>query len=104
MSYLKEFYGKTILNNMDSDEITKDNEIELEYYQIKSVTEDKPYGIQIIKRNMKNDILNTEEKIINNICNKENENIKVLEILLNNKVTPISVDDILDDLLKENVI
>ena len=45
MNYLKELYGKTVLNNMDSDEITKDNEIELEYYPIKSVTEDKPYGI-----------------------------------------------------------
>ena len=90
MSYLKTLYGKTILNDMDSDELTKDNEIELEYYQI--------------KRNMKNDILSTEEKIVNNICNKENENIRVLELLLNNKVTPISVDDILEDLLKERVI
>lgn len=53
---------------------------------------------------MKNDILSTEEKIVNNICNKENENIRVLELLLNNKVTPISVDDILEDLLKERVI
>ena len=34
----------------------------------------------------------------------ENENIRVLELLLNNKVTPISVDDILEDLLKERVI
>ncbi len=104
MNYLKELYGKIVLNNMDSDEITKDNEIELEYYQIKSVTKDKPYGIQIVKRNMKNDILNTEEKIVNNICNKENENIKVLELLMNNKVTPIAVDDIIEDLFNKEVL
>ena len=104
MSYLKTLYGKTILNDMDSDELTKDNEIELEYYQIKNKAKNKPYGVEIVKRNMKNDILSTEEKIVNNICNKENENIRVLELLLNNKVTPISVDDILEDLLKERVI
>ena len=103
MNYLKELYGKTVLNNMDSDEITKDNEIELEYYQIKSVTEDKPYGIEIVKRNMKNNILNTEEKIVNNIFNEENDNIKVLELLMNNKVTPIAVDDIIEDLFNKEV-
>ena len=95
MSYLKTLYGKTILNDMDSDELTKDNEIELEYYQIRNTAKNKPYGVEIVKRNM---------KIVNNICNKENENIRVLELLLNNKVTPISVDDILEDLLKERVI
>lgn len=104
MCYLKKLYGKTILNNMDSDELTKDNEIELEYYQIKNVIENKPYGIQIIKRNMKNNILNTEEKIVKNICDEEIKNIKVLEILIKNKVTPISVDDIIEDLLKDKVI
>ena len=43
MSYLKTLYGKTILNDMDSDELTKDNEIELEYYQIKNTAKNKNF-------------------------------------------------------------
>ena len=104
MNYLKKFYGKTVLENIDFDESTKDSEIELEYYQIKNVREDKPYGIEIIKRNMKNNILNTEDKIVNNICNKEIDNIKILELLISNKVTPIAVDDIIEDLITEKII
>ena len=42
--------------------------------------------------------------MINNICNKEQETIKLLELLMINKVTPISVDDILQDLAKAKAI
>jgi len=104
MKYLKKLYGKTVIDSSDSNELKKTDKIEVEYYQVRNITSSKPYGIEIIKRNIENDEINIENKILNNICTKEQETNKLLEILLTNKVTPISVDDIIEDLAKIKVI
>ncbi len=99
MTDLKKLYGKTQIDSSDSEDIGKDYQIELEYYQLENQTARKPYGIEIVKRNIVNNILNVENKIIENIHKKERDNFKLLEILIANKVTPISLDDVLHDLL-----
>lgn len=104
MKYLKKLYGKTMIDDSDLEEVCGDNSIELEYYQIESKTSSKPYGIEIVKKSINNDIMNIEDKMVENICNKEQDNNKLLEILMNYKVTPISVDDIIEDLSKTKVI
>ena len=43
-------------------------------------------------------LINIETKIVNNISNEEKEINKLLEILMLNKVTPVSVDDIISDM------
>ena len=77
----------------------KDYQIELEYYQVENQTSRKPYGVEVVKRNIVNNILNVENKIIHDIYKKERDNLKLLDILIDNKVTPISVDDVLSDLI-----
>lgn len=100
MKYLKKLYGKTSINSSDLDFQADCDEIELEYYEIKNETTSKPYGIEIIKKSVENDITNIEEKTIYHICNQEQENNRLLEILMINKVTPIAVEDIIEDLSK----
>lgn len=104
MNYLKKFYGRTVIDDSDSEELPKDHKIELEYYQIKSEESNKPYGIEIVKRKVENDIMNIEEKAVYHICNEEEDNNKLLEVLMSNKVTPVAVDDIIQDLSKIKVI
>lgn len=77
--------------------------IELEYYLIESKSDDcdelkgkKVYGFEIVKR-----ILNkeSERKLIKNFscCKKSTKD--VLDKLINNTVTPVTLDFIIDDIL-----
>lgn len=103
MEYLKKLYGKTVINSSDSEELNEEPDIELEYYETKNglvVLEDtKPYGIEIIKKQTKNKQENIEAKVMNNICEKEYQASEILDFLMNYKVTPISVEDVLADQL-----
>lgn len=101
MEYSKSFFGSTVIDSSDSEEIDKDEKIELEYYETHNVQAKtkRIYGIEVLKRNIKNDELNIiEAKVINNISEKEHTISKLLEILMVNKVTPISVDDVISDI------
>lgn len=107
MKYLKKFYGKTTIDDSDSyecNDLQNADVIELEYYEIKSSTSNKPYGVEVVKKTMQDEQLNMENKVINNIYDKEQDNKKLLELLITNKVTPISVEDIIQDLMKKEAI
>ena len=104
MGCFKKLYGKTTIDSSDSDELNKEYKMELEYYQLENSTSKHQYGIEKIKKEKIKNQLNIEKKMINNICNKEQETTKLLELLMINKVTPISVDDILQDLSKAKAI
>lgn len=100
MEYKKSFFGRTIIDSSDSEEIRENEKIELEYYEIHNFSEinERKYGIEVIKKNENKEKFNIESKIINNISSKENEINKLLKILMLNKVTPISVDDVISDM------
>lgn len=102
MTYLKKLYGTTIIDSSDSEEIKGDHKIELEYYETKGnivfLEDSKPYGIEIVKRNIENNKIDIEKKTMNNICQEEQETNKLLELLIHNKVTPISLEDIMEDI------
>ena len=104
MGCFRKFYGKTTIDSSDSDELQEDFKMELEYYQLENSTSKHQYGIEIVKKETKNSQMNIEKKMINNICNREQETSKLLKILMTNKVTPISVEDILQDLAKTKAI
>jgi len=104
MSSIGKLYGKTIINNSDSEDLGENYQVELEYYKMEESTKQRPYGIKIVKRKMENNQMNIEEKTIDNICYREQETDKLLDILINNKVTPISVDDVIHDLTITRVI
>lgn len=98
MEYRKSFFGKTIIDRSDSEELNE--KIELEYYETHNLAEknERKYGIEIVKTKEKNEKFNIESKVINNISNEEQEVNKLLNILMLNKVTPVSVDDIISDI------
>ena len=103
MNSIRNLYGKTIIDSTDSIELNENYKVELEYYQIKNDTLNKPYGIAVIKRDIQNNE-EIEEKEIKNISYIEDETNKLLEILLKNKVSPISVSDVIRDLRLKEVI
>ena len=98
MKLLKTFYGKTVIDSSDSEEIEKNHKIELEYYQTENDATRKPYGIEIVKKNIEDSQIYIESKTINEICDKEQKNNNLLKVLMNNKVTPVSLEDVLQDL------
>lgn len=99
MEYTKSFFGKTTINSSDSDEIKENEEIELEYYETHDLADknESRYGIEVVKK-MKDKKFNIESKIVNNISSEENKINRLLEILMINKVTPVSVDDVISDI------
>ena len=102
MHNLRTFFGKTTINNEDAEQANFDR-MYLEYY--KNVNEreikkdEKPYGVTIIKKTQIGKILEIEEKEVKNILNRENDVDNILKLLVENKVTPIGLDDVLQDLV-----
>ena len=95
----KSFFGKTSISSSDCDEKEVIEEIELEYYETRDFNEEnkREYGIEVVKKIMKDERFNIESKIVNNISNEEAKINKLLEIMLHNKVTQVTVDDIISD-------
>lgn len=102
MHNLRTFFGKTTINNEDAEQANFDG-MYLEYY--KNVNEreikkdEKPYGVTIIKKTQIGKILEIEEKEVKNILNRENDVDNILKLLVEYKVTPIGLDDVLQDLV-----
>lgn len=101
MKNTRKFYGDTIIKLEDTEEDGLSNQFKLEYYQVKSyITEAShlvKYGVEILKRDVvNNDIL--ERKEIRDITNVEEKIYNVLDILYRNEVTPVSIDDVIEDL------
>lgn len=98
MEYKKQFFGRVTIDKNDSEELNE--KIELEYYETRNLTEinERKYGIEIIKKKEESEKFNIESKIVNNISSKEQEINRLLNILMANKVTPISVDDVISDI------
>ena len=102
MHNLRTFFGKTTINNEDAEQANFDR-MYLEYY--KNVNEreikkdEKPYGVTIIKKTQIGKLLEIEEKEVKNILNRENDVDNILKLLVEYKVTPIGLDDVLQDLV-----
>ena len=102
MHNLRTFFGKTTINNEDAEQANFDR-MYLEYY--KNVNEreikkdEKPYGVTIIKKTQIGKILEIEEKEVKNILNRENDVDNILKLLVEYKVTPIGLDDVLQELV-----
>lgn len=102
MHNLRTFFGKTTINNEDAEQANFDR-MYLEYYKIVNEREikkdEKPYGVTIIKKTQIGKILEIEEKEVKNILNRENDVDNILKLLVEYKVTPIGLDDVLQDLV-----
>ncbi len=103
METIKEFYGGTTIDCNSIESIMRKGKIELKYYKIISTVVGKKnkhnkYGIEVVKKCVDNNIVSEEKKEIFNCIEKEDVADRVLELLKINKVSPINVVDVLEDL------
>lgn len=98
--YMKTFYSGIVLNEEELLE-SNSNRIELEYYKLskKDRKNTNTYGIEIIKKEYTGNKKTKEKQNIVNLTNDENIINKVLYILRKNTVTPVGLNDALQEVL-----
>ena len=107
MKNSKIYYGATFLNEKDLVETNITNNIELEYYGTKNyrtstLKNERPsYGIEIVKKEYISDDVKIEKQKIENITGSAKKVINIIETLKLYKVTPIGLQDVVHDLLKQ---
>jgi len=100
------YCGATLLDNKDFTEHETNKKIELEYYEIENSdynnsAQEKVYGISIVKKEYKGNEINFENNTVEKISTNRSKVTNLINILMNYKVTPIALEDVLDDLLKQ---
>lgn len=98
------YYGATFFDEEDVLESNIKNRIELEYYgskneNIVNTNNLKTYCIQIIKKEYEKNSIKIEKEDITCECENIIKFIELIEKLKKNKVTPICLQDIVEDLL-----
>ena len=103
---MKTFFGSTFIDREKLEEENINYPIKLEYYKI--INEDElnknnatKFGINIIKTEYIKENTKVEEKSIKYISNDEQKINEILDVLKQNKVTPISLEDIIIDFSKQ---
>ena len=97
------YHGETFLEKGDLAETNIKDKIQLKYYTFKEMKDEKnTYGIQVVKRAYNEDGTDTETCRRNNISYSSEKIIEIINTLKDNKVTPIGLNDVLEDLLKAN--
>lgn len=110
---MKTFFDGIFISKEHLEEAGIKYPIKLEYYKIardenvkntNQVNEIKntrgKYGIEVVKTEYLEGNVKIETKEINNITNDLDEADRILTLLRNNEVTPIGVEDVLEDLQK----
>ena len=103
---MKFFFGCTFMSRDELADIGVKYPIKLEYYKTQTNEEnlknkkDMKYGIEIIKTSYKNENVDIESKIIPDIIQDEPKIDAILDKFKIYKVTPISAEYIIEDLLK----
>lgn len=103
MNNSKTCYGMTYFDENDLKETKINHRVELEYYRTEENTKDNlKYGIEIRKKEYINDSITEERNNIENISSSSDKVIEIINTLKKYKVTPIGLNDVLEDLLKAN--
>lgn len=102
MKNLREFYGDTVIDKNDYNEFDGEFKIHLTYYKTQDCLnlDDKnvSYGMQVVKKQTDGKNMKVETKEFSNIADTEEKVDSILEILKRNKVTPVAVRDVLEDM------
>ncbi len=107
MEASRTYHGGTFLGWEDLKEAKINHRVELEYYKINNsinnfLNEDSTkYGIEILKREYDENRVYTESNNIKNVCDSSKKVIEIINVLKKNKVTPVGLQDVLDDLLAQ---
>ena len=103
MESYKTCYGMTYFDENDLKDTKINHKVELEYYKTNKCAEDNiEYGIEICKKEYINNKITIETNNIENISNSSDKVIEIINTLKRYKVTPIGLNDVLEDLLKAN--
>ena len=98
---MKTFFDGIFIDNNKLEEADQYRPIKLEYY--KTMVEEqnviKQYGIEIVKTEYINGNVNVESSIKENITSDASKIDPILAVLRNNEVTPIHMQDVLDDIV-----
>lgn len=99
------YYGATLLREENAAETTS-NKITLEYYSMEKqmdtqAEETTLYGITIVKKEYNNKDIKFEKKTVEKVSSNKNIVMKIIRLLKDYKVTPIELEEVLEDLLKQ---
>ena len=103
----KVYCGNTFLDVGDLKENNLKNRIELEYYRTKKrknyfLREDtETYGIEIVKKEYQGKKVNIEKEKVDKISNKKTTIDSILKKLREFKVTPITLKDVVHDIMQD---
>lgn len=102
----KVYCGNTFLDKQDLRENNIKNRIELEYYRTKKrknhfLREDtETYGIEIVKKEYQGKKINIEKEKVDKISDKKTTIDSILNKLKKFKVTPITLKDVVHDIMQ----
>ena len=97
---MKTFFDGIFLDRSKLEEEGIKYPIKLEYYKTIAESEnvEAKYGIEVVKTEYKSEFVNVESNKLENLTNSSKEIEKILAILRDNEVTPIAMQDVLDDM------
>ena len=104
---MRYFFGCTFMSRDELASMGVEYPIKLEYYKTQTNEEevknqkDIKYGIEVIKTSYIDEKVNVEKRTIPEIIRDEIKINKILGKLKENKVTPVSAEYVIEDLLKE---
>lgn len=105
---MKYFFGCTFMSREELANIGVKYPIKLEYYKTQTNEEDVKnvndikYGIEVIKTSYIDENISIEKRTIPELLKDELTINRILDKLKANKVTPVSAEYIIEDLLKES--
>lgn len=98
---MKTFFGGMFMNkeNLRKEGILYP--IKLEYYKIKDLkSKNDIYGVEVVKTEYLNEEIKVEKASIDKLTNDEKIENSILDILKRNEVTPVILEDVIEDLVK----
>ena len=98
---MKTFFGGIFMNK---EELRKEGilyPIKLGYYKIKDLkSKNDIFGVEIVKTEYINEKIKVEKASIDKLTNDEKIENSILDMLKRNEVTPVILEDVIDDLVK----
>ncbi len=106
---MRTYFSSTFIEKEVLNEAGIDYPIKLDYYKI--INEDEmikqekaKFGIHVVKTEYKKEQVKVENKKIPYVSNDEKTIERILNMLKENMVTPITVEDILNDFTKKMIL
>ena len=101
---MKTFFDGVFISRDKLEEEGIEYPIKLEYFKTSGEENVGPkFGIEVVKTEYLNGNVRIETKEIRNVTNNISEQERILTLLKNNEVTPIGVEDVLQDLIGNGV-